>query len=505
VILLVPEIALTPQSVAVYCSYFGNRAAVLHSALSAGERADVWRKARSGAVDLVIGTRSAVFTPFERLGLIVIDEEQEHTYKSDQSPRYHARDVARFRCAASRALLLLASATPSFESYYKAERGAYTLLRLTERYGGASLPDVVLDDIRGEITRDGNEPLGKTLSNYLTDTIQKGEQAVFFLNRRGYHKYLSCLSCRQTVFCEHCSIPMTLHSGKGARKEETDGIPAETGGVLVCHYCGARRNPPAVCPSCSSPYLQAFGYGTQRVEEELAERFPSVRTLRMDLDTTQGKDAHERILQRFRNREADLLLGTQMVTKGHDFPDVTLVGVIAADALLSQDDFRASERTFALLTQVIGRAGRSDRRGVAVIQTYRPENEVFRLAAKQDYETFYRKHIGFRKEMVYPPFCDIVLFSASGKEEREVRSAADQLAERIASETAGDGRFSNIGLSMFGPFEAPVYRVREQYRMQIILKCRLNSGTRTFLAFLLRNACNSGRVSIVLDCNPTNL
>ena len=504
VILLVPEIGLTPQSVAVYCSYFGDRAAVVHSGLSAGERIAVWRKAKKGELDLVIGTRSAVFAPFERLGLIVIDEEQEHTYKSDQSPRYHARDVARFRCAASKALLLLASATPSFESYRKAETGAYTLIRLTERYGGAALPDVVLDDIRGEISRDGCEPLGKTLSRYLTDTVRKGEQAVFFLNRRGYNKYVSCLSCRQAVFCEHCSIPMTLHNGK-AKEEGESGGPGEIAGTLVCHYCGARKQPPALCPTCGSPHLQAFGYGTQRVEEELAERFPAVRTLRMDTDSTQGRDAYERILQKFRNREADLLLGTQMVTKGHDFPGVTLVGVIAADALLSLDDFRASERTFALLTQVIGRAGRADRPGVAVIQTYRPENEVFRLAAKQDYEAFYRKHIGFRKEMMYPPFCDMVLFSFSGKEEREVSAAAKQLAEQVARETARSGRFSGIGLSMFGPFEAPVYRVREQYRVQIVLKCRLNRETRTLLAYLLKSAGGSGRVTVSLDCNPTNL
>lgn len=508
VIMLVPEISLTPQSVSIFCAYYGERVAVVHSGLSAGERLDVWRRARNGEVDLVIGTRSAVFAPFERLGMIVIDEEQEHTYKSDITPKYHARDAARYRCAANSALLLLASATPSFESYYKAEKGIYSLVRLTQRYGGARLPEVVMADMHDAAKTSGSEtPLGGILSDAIRETKNRNEQAILFINRRGYHKYIACLSCHAPVMCPHCSVPMTLHQRKsaGARAETyEDGTIT---GVLVCHYCGERMPPPLTCPGCGGAHLHAFGYGTERAEQDISEMFPDVRTLRMDTDTTQGKFAHEEILTRFRGKEADILLGTQMVTKGHDFPDVTLVGVLNADALLYQDDYRAAEKAFSLITQVIGRAGRGEHAGTAVIQTYDPENEVLRLAAKQDFETFYHTAIRMREAMVFPPFCDMVLFSLSSQEETEVMTAAGKLSARLHEITAAGSAFADVPVVIFGPFEAQIYKINEKYRMRLVLKCRMNRRTRAMLESLMLefSALCSGRVALSVDVNPSSL
>ena len=516
VIMLVPEISLTPQSVSVFCSYYGDRVALLHSALSAGERLDVWRRVKRGDVDIVIGTRSAVFVPFERLGMIVIDEEQEHTYKSDSNPKYHARDAARFRCAHSKALMLLASATPSLESYYKAERGIYTLVTLKNRYGNASLPEVVMADMHGEtISASGQTPLGSILSDALAETKEKNEQAILFINRRGYHKYVSCLSCKAPVMCPHCSVPMTLHKKAGAAPKAVadqdavidPGRPTDIGGVLVCHYCGTRVRTPVVCPSCQAPHLHAFGYGTQRAEEDLETRFPDIRTRRMDMDTTKEKFSHDLILKSFRQKSFDVLLGTQMVTKGHDFPDVTLVGVLSADALLYQDDYRAAEKAFSLITQVIGRAGRGDKPGRAVIQTYNPEHEVLRLAAAQDYESFYRGAVRMREAMLFPPFCEIVLLAFSSEEEVEVMNAAGKVAALLRGLIAPGGEYSDVQMAVFGPFEAQIYRVNEKYRMRMILKCRLNKRTRALLDRIMTEAGSlcSGRVNISIDINPSNL
>ena len=515
VIMLVPEISLTPQSVAVFCSYYGDRVALLHSALSAGERLDVWRRVKRGDVDIVIGTRSAVFVPFERLGMIVIDEEQEHTYKSDSNPKYHARDAARFRCAHSKALMLLASATPSLESYYKAERGIYSLITLKNRYGNASLPEVIMADMHGEVINAGGQtPLGSILSDALAETKEKDEQAILFINRRGYHNYVSCLSCKNPVMCPHCSVPMTLHKkGGGANAgAAADAVidpsrPTDIGGVLVCHYCGTRVRTPEVCPSCHEAHLHAFGYGTQRAEEDLEHRFPKIRAQRMDMDTTKEKFSHDLILKSFRQKNFDVLLGTQMVTKGHDFPDVTLVGVLSADALLYQDDYRASEKAFSLITQVIGRAGRGDKPGRAVIQTYNPEHEVLRLAAAQDYESFYRSAISMREAMLFPPFCEMVLLSFSSEEEVEVMNAAGKVAQLLRGLIASGGEYSDVQMAVFGPFEAQIYRVNEKYRMRMILKCRLNKRTRAFLERVMTEAGNlcAGRVNVSIDINPSNL
>ena len=509
VIMLVPEISLTPQSVSVFCSYYGDRVALLHSALSSGERLDVYRRVKRGEVDIVIGTRSAIFVPFERLGMIVIDEEQEHTYKSDSNPKYHARDAARFRCAHNKALMLLASATPSLESYYKAERGIYTLVTLKNRYGNAALPEVIMADMHGEVIGgSGMTPLGSILSEALAETKEKNEQAILFINRRGYHKYISCLSCKNPVLCPHCSVPMTLHK-KGTPSDAPidPKYPTDIGGVLVCHYCGTRTATPTLCPSCAQPHLHAFGYGTQRAEEDLETRFPSIRCQRMDMDTTKEKFAHEMILRSFRQKSFDVLLGTQMVTKGHDFPDVTLVGVLSADAMLYQDDYRASEKAFSLITQVIGRAGRADKPGRAVIQTYNPDHEVLRLAAAQDYERFYQGAIRMREAMLFPPFCEIVLLAFSAEEEVEVMNAAAKIASMLREWITPGGDYHDVQMAVFGPFEAQIYKVNEKFRLRMILKCRLNRRTRALLEQLMTEAGTlcSGRVSVSIDVNPSNL
>lgn len=495
VILLLPEIALTPQSVAIFCAYYGARVAVMHSGLSGGERLETYRRIRAGEADLVIGTRSAVFAPLPNLGMIILDEEQEHTYKSDHDPKYHARDVARFRCAEHKALLMLASATPSLESYRKAKEGAYTLIPLTERYGGAVLPAVTVADMREE-ARGGNiGPIGRALDEALSATLAAGEQAILFLNRRGYHTSLSCRSCGGAITCPNCSVSMTYHKHERHPK----------GGYLVCHWCGTRMDVPDTCPACGSGHLSFMGYGTQQLEEELSRRYPAARILRMDTDTTSTKLAYDHLLGRFRAGEADILLGTQMVTKGHDFPNVTLVGVLLADMSLYVDDFRAAERTFSLLTQVIGRAGRADKPGRAVIQTNNPDHEVIRLACAQDYPSFYAREEALRRALVFPPFCDVVLLTLTSADEHALMLATDLLRRGLPK--IAERQFSDVAYVAFGPFEAPVYRVEGRYRMRMVLKCRLNRRSRAFFGELYERftAKAPAKTVLTVDYNPTNL
>ena len=496
VILLLPEIALTPQSVSIFCARYGQRVAVMHSALSAGERYDAYCRIRRGDADVVIGTRSAVFAPVPRLGAIIIDEEQEHTYKSDQNPKYHARDVARYRCAHHKALMLLASATPALESYKKAMDGVYTLVTLTQRCGSAALPQVRIIDMRQE-RHDGNTSvLGRELADALEQTLRRGEQAILFLNRRGYHRAVTCLSCGKAVVCPHCSVAMTYHTRRGSYTE----------GELMCHWCGYRQAPPRVCPDCGSEHLGHTGYGTQKLEEEMGLFFPSARVLRMDADTAVGKEAYDRMLGRFRRHEADILLGTQMVTKGHDFPDVTLVGVLMADASLYLDDYRAAERTFAMLTQVIGRAGRGRLPGRAIIQTENPENEVIRLCRAQDYPAFYEREIRLRRLLCFPPVCDIALLTVSGPLEQEVMLAAGRMHSELEALHRQEP-YREVELIPFGPFEAPVYRVDNRYRMRMVIKCRFTKPTlELFHELLCRLGAGCGRrIQIGIDLNPSNL
>ena len=495
VILLLPEIALTPQSVSIFCARYGDRVAVIHSALSAGERYDAYCRIRNGSADVVIGTRSAVFAPVKNLGAIIIDEEQEHTYKSDQSPKYHARDVARYRCAHHKALMLLASATPSLESYRKAEEGIYTLVKLTKRFGNARLPQVQVVDMRRESAIGNLSPIGSHLAEELCRVTAQNEQAVLFLNRRGYNHFVSCRSCGEALLCPNCSVAMTYHTRRGTYAE----------GDLVCHWCGRREPLPRVCPSCKSEHLSRTGYGTQRVEEELSGLLPKARVLRMDADTTATKSAYDEMLTSFRHHEADVLLGTQMVTKGHDFPDVTLVGVLLADASLYLDDYRASERTFAMLTQVIGRAGRGDKAGLAIVQTNNPDSEIIRLAKEQDYESFYKREIKLRRLLVFPPFCDIALLTLTHHSETELLQATNAFEKTFRR--MAEGEFSDVALVSFGPFEAPVYRVDNKYRMRMVIKCKLSRRTFEFFSKLVCAFSENTRrrISVGVDFNPTNL
>ena len=488
VIMMVPEISLTPQTVSIFCRRYGERVAVIHSSLSAGERMDAWRRIKRGDVDLVIGTRSAVFAPLTNIGMIVIDEEHEHTYKSESDPKYHARDVASYICGKEKALLLLASATPSLESYYKATKGNYTLIPLRERYGGVKLPDAVIVDMREELRLGNTSPLSERLVKSLESVYANGEQAILFLNRRGYNSQGSCKGCGDVVTCPRCSVSLTYHAG-------------QNGGKMLCHLCGYTAAVPHTCESCGSDNLSFLGYGTQKVEAEIAKYLSDMTLMRMDADTTSGKLAYDRMLEDFRASKADILLGTQMVAKGHDFPKVTLVGVVLADTSLFVSDFRASEKTFSLLTQVIGRAGRSAKNGTAVIQTFAPKNEIIRLACLQDYEKFYEGEIEIRRELTYPPFCDLVTLTVTGEDEVAVMSeskrASDMLLARI-KENEGDNPFI-----VFGPFEASVYRVNEKFRMRTVVKCRLNSVSRAIFSSVLAEFSKTARTaSLSVDFNP---
>ena len=496
VIVLLPEIGLTPQMLHIFHSRYGRRVAVIHSGLSAGERLDSYRRIRDGQAPIAVGTRSAVFAPMPNLGMIVMDEEQEHTYKSDQNPKYHARDIARYRCASENALLLLASATPSLESYQKAAEGKYTLIKMKERYGNASLPEVRIVDMRGETGHGNLSPLGEVLATELSRVKEEGNQSVLFLNRRGYSHQTVCRSCGKAISCPRCSVAMNYH----VKRSSHDG-------ELVCHWCGIRQPVPSVCPDCGSVHLVRMGYGTQRVEEELKTAFPSARVLRMDADTTATKASYDRLLGDFRNREADILLGTQMVTKGHDFPDVTLVGVLMADMSLYLDDYRANERTFSLLTQVIGRAGRGDKPGLAIIQTMNPDSDIIRLACAQDYERFFQNEIRLRRLLQFPPFCDMVLLTLTSPDEKELQMACLRLSEELRRLNLGD--YKDVPIVAFGPFEAPVYRVDNIYRMRMVVKCRLNRRARrmfeSILIFFASEARGSNRPVLSIDFNPSSI
>ena len=496
-IILLPEISLTPQSISIFRQRYGDRVAVIHSGISAGEKCETYLKIKRGEADVVLGTRSAVFAPVKNLGLIVIDEEQEHTYKSDMSPKYHARDIARKRCADNKALMLLASATPSLESWKKASDGVYTLIKLTERYGEAVLPTVTVADMRDEARNGNTTPIGTLLTHKLIENQKNENQSILFINRRGYNNFVSCRLCGSTITCPHCSVAMTYHTKKGTYDE----------GELVCHWCGTRKPLPKACPECGNEHLARMGYGTQRIEEELTDLMDGTdaRILRMDTDTTGSKFSYDDMLGRFRRHEADLLLGTQMVTKGHDFPDVTLVGVLLADASLYLDDYRASERTFAMITQVIGRAGRGNKRGEAVIQTNNPDSDVIKLACAQDYEKFAERELKLRKLLVFPPFCDIALLTLSCQDEKELFLSTKYLSDMIKSLT--ENEFSDVPCIKYGPFEAPVYRVEGRYRMRMVIKCKLNRRARQMFETVLVNFTkpSSGKATLSIDFNPSSL
>ena len=510
VIVLVPEIALTGQTVGRFTSVFGDKIALIHSGLSSGERMDAYKSITEGKARIVIGTRSAVFAPVKNLGLIVIDEEQEGSFKSDKSPKYHARDIARFRCAYNNALLVLASATPSIDSYYKAKTGKYTLVSLTERYGGVKLPNVLFHDMRNEPYfemkngYDENEDekiaggipttVGATLEAELCENLVNGEQSILFINRRGFRSFAQCHSCGHTFSCPNCSVTLTHHRNKNYSRD-----------TMTCHYCGHSEPMPTECPVCKkSESIVYMGAGTQLLEKQLVNMFPNMRVLRMDADTTGGKFSHEEILEKFRNKEADVLVGTQMVAKGHDFPDVSLVGVINADTSLYMNDFRANEKTFSLLTQVLGRSGRGSKQGRAVIQTYSPDNDVLGLASKQSYEEFYEREIIFRKASVFPPFCDIITITFSGEIENDVINAVKQFGEGL--DTCARGEYADTKFILYGPFRNDVYKIAGRYRMRYLIKCANNRKMRNMISGLLMKYMGGLKnVSISADVNPQNL
>lgn len=491
VMLLVPEIALTPQLTSLFCASFGERVAVVHSSLSQKERLDTYKRIKNGEADIVLGTRSAVFAPLENIGAIIMDEEGEHSYRSESTPKYHARDAARYRCVQNGALLLLASATPSFESYSKACLGAYTLVELQSRYGKAALPEVIFADMKSELKSGNPSPIGHTLRTHIAECLIKGEQAILFINRRGYNNFVTCLECGSVVQCPHCSVSMTYHKSEFGSHD-----------YMECHFCGYHAPKPLICESCGSQYLNFLGFGTQRIEQELCSLFPGVRVLRMDADSVRASNSHRDVVERFRQGRADILLGTQMVAKGHDFPNVTLVGVVDADSLLYLDDYRASERCFSLLTQVFGRAGRSGKKGVAILQTTSPENEVLHFAAAQNYKEFYQKEIELRRSLQFPPFCDIAEIGVSSESEDVAVKTALEVFEELKS--LHRKKYSDVALQVFGPFGSGVFKVKDKFRMRLVLKLRANAKSRLFLRELLLNT-DADAKKITIDVNPPRI
>ncbi len=491
IIVMVPEIALTPQLVMKFKARFGQQVAVFHSGLSMGERLDEWKRVRKGKAKIAVGTRSAVFAPFEKIGLIIMDEEQEYTYKSEQTPRFHARDAAKLRCAANNALLLMASATPSVESSFYAEEGVYTLCTLKSRYGSARLPEVIVADMNEERVIGNTTGFSEALLKGLEDNLERGEQSIILLNRRGYNTAVTCKSCNEAVTCPGCSISLTYHADNGR---------------LMCHYCGFSMRITDECPKCGCRELKFTGSGTQRAEETLAQLLPKARVLRLDADSTLAKQAHEIKLNDFREGKYDILLGTQMVAKGLDFPRVTLVGVLSADQALYGEDYRSYERAFSLLTQVVGRSGRGTRPGVAVIQTYTPENPLIALAAAQDYDSFYASEIKLRKAMLYPPFADICMIGFTSENELMCKKAADEFSNRLCSVLKEN--YADLPVRILGPSPASVYKISRRYRYKLILKFKNSRRFRQMLSQTLvafSKERQFGEVSVFADVDPENI
>ena len=453
-LVLVPEISLTPQMILRLKSQFGRRVAVQHSALNHTERLLQWQMIQDGGADIVVGTRSAIFSPLENIGLVIIDEEQEHTYRSESAPRYSAHEVARQRAAENGALLLLASATPSTESYFAAQKGRTQLVRLTKRYGGNPLPSVQIVDMRAELASGNPREISLALEDAIRRNLEAHKQTILLLNRRGYQTVAQCEDCREVLKCPKCSVPMVYH--KASHK-------------LLCHYCGSQMDPPPKnCPACGGK-LQYRGFGTQKAEEELAKLFPEARILRMDQDSTAAKDAHEKLLARFADHEYDIMVGTQMVAKGLDFEDVTLVGVLGIDSLLFAQGFRAYETVFSLITQVVGRSGRAKDPGFAIIQTTDPDNPVLNLAAAQDYDAFFEQEIAYRRLGLYPPFCGLCVIGFAGGKEIEVARAAARFSALMGQQAA---KQPDLPLRVLGPTPGNIEKINDTYRYKLTIKCR---------------------------------
>ncbi len=482
-IVLIPEIALTYQTVKRFKRRFGDRISIMNSRLSAGERYDQFEKAKNGDVDVIIGPRSALFTPFRNLGLIVIDEEHESSYKSETVPRYHAKDVAIARAKMCNAKVVLGSATPSVDSYYATTTGKYKLFELTKRATGSSLATVEVVDMREELRNGNRSIISDRLNELICDRLNKNQQIMLFLNRRGYQSFVSCRSCGTAVKCPHCDVALTEHNGF----------------KLVCHYCGYEEPFVKKCKKCGSPYVAGFKAGTQKIEKIINELYPSAKTLRMDADTTKGKEGHSKILSAFANHEADILVGTQMIVKGHDFSNVTLVGVLAADLSLYSSDFMSNEKTFQLITQAAGRAGRGDLEGNVVIQTYSPDNEGIIAASNQDYESFFKSEIMFREIMAYPPVAPMLLVILSSESEEAVKSKALYLSESIKPDKA---------LRVLGPCDAPISKVKDQYKQMIYIKGNNREelvDIKNDLEEVIKANSEFKNISVVFDFNPLSI
>ena len=491
-IMLVPEISLTPQTVDRFLSRFGEeKIAVLHSKLSVGERYDQWKKIERGDAKIVIGARSAIFAPVQNLGLIIIDEEHDESYKSEMSPRYNAKEIASYLGEKNNVPVVLGSATPDMGTYYKAINEKTELIELTKRANNASLPEVEIVDLRNELATGNKTMISEKLHEAIEENLKNKRQTILFLNRRGFSTFIMCRDCGYTAKCKNCDITLTYHL-----KENK----------LKCHYCGYETNALTVCPECGSKNIRYFGTGTQKLEEQVKSIFPQASTIRMDIDTVTKKNSHEDILNSFKNDGIDILIGTQMVVKGHDFPNVTLVGVIAADSSLNIDDYRAHERTFQTLTQVAGRAGRGKDKGKVIIQTYNPDTFCIQYAQKQDYKLFYDTEIHLRKQLRYPPFCDIILIGISSKIKKELETISNKIYEDLKEKI----KTEKLQILLYKPVPAPIDRIKNKFRWRIIVKCKIDEKIINSINSTIEKANNENKNSkndtrIIVDVNPTNM
>ena len=488
-IMLVPEISLTPQTVDRFIARFGeDKIAVLHSKLSIGERFDQWNKIKDGRAKIIIGARSAIFAPAKDLGLIIIDEEHDESYKSEMSPRYDAKEIAEYLAKKQKIPLILGSATPDLKSYYKTRNGEIKLLTLTQRANNSSLPAVEIVDLRQELASGNKSMLSEKLQEEIKKNLLVNKQTILFLNRRGFSTFIMCRDCGYTVKCKRCDITMTYHKNENK---------------LKCHYCGYEENIIKECPECHSKNIKYFGAGTQRLEDEVHNIFPDATTIRMDVDTVSKKNSHEEILNKFKNENINILIGTQMVVKGHHFPNVTLVGVVSADSSLNLGDFRANEKTFQTLTQVAGRAGRGDCEGRVIIQTYNPDNYAIEYSKLQDYNLFYNTEIELRKQLKYPPFCDIILIDMSAKNLAELKKVAKFLHTYLKNRVINE----KFGLLLYSPVPSPVEKIKDRYRWRMIIKCKYDDRVNALLTDALNQFIDmktkTARVNIEL--NPNNM
>ncbi len=487
VIVMVPEISLTPQLIELFTSRFGNKIAVFHSNMSLGQRMDEYNRIKNGSATIAIGTRSACFAPCNNLGLIIMDEEQEHSYKSEKSPRFNAKDIAKFRANYHNCLLLLASATPSLESYSLALSDRYGLCELSTRYNNAKLPNVHIADMRKELSEGNKSNISRLLASKIEERLNDKKQVIILLNRRGHNTHISCPACGYVATCKECSVSLTYHS---ANKR------------MMCHYCGYSESIPTKCPECGNEYLSFQGAGTQKLQEELSLLFPTAKILRLDADTTLSRDSFSTSLKAFADKEYDIMIGTQMVAKGLDFPSVDLVGVIGADRAFYSDDYRGFERTFSLLTQVIGRAGRSGGNSEAVIQTQNITDSVIPLSASQDYKSFYEEEILTRKLMIYPPFCDLCMIVVSSMDKELANGTSKEILHSLIKKT--DSEYNDVKLTVLGPMPAAVIKVSGKYRYRMIIKCKNNKRFRE----LIRETINIRKkkdLSVFVDMNPETI